>query len=94
MAAYMLTTVDNPYNPFTQFESWYAYDAGMGYNSCALLDRFIKSSDNLSEADQELAMNSAIDEILEINVFGVHTKVTKEGFLTKEQRKAANLKLP
>ena len=29
---YMLTTVDNPYNPFDQFNHWLLFDTENGYN--------------------------------------------------------------
>lgn len=34
-----LTTFDNPFDPFEQFDLWYQYDTDKGYNSCAYLDR-------------------------------------------------------
>jgi hypothetical protein len=76
MVEHMLTTVDNPYDPFTQFDDWYAYDTASGYNSSALLARVVRLSDELSEADQSAAIESAIDEVVQFNASGVHRKVT------------------
>lgn len=77
---YMLTTVDNPFDPFTRFDEWLAYDTRMGYHSSAFLDRIAIVSNDLSEADQSLAIQNAIDEIVEENVSGMWTKVSrKEG---------------
>jgi hypothetical protein len=73
----MLTTVDNPFNPFTHFDEWFAYDHKLGYNSCSLLARIVRSSDELSEADQQLAINNAIHEIVDINASGMHRKVRR-----------------
>lgn len=71
----MLTTKDNPFNPFTHFEQWQAYDENKGYNTCAYLGRIVMSSDELSEADQMLAIESAIDEIVEYDILGLYQKV-------------------
>lgn len=60
----MLTTVDNPYNPFSQWDEWYVWDIVHGYNSCGLLARVARTSDFLSDADNRLAINLAIDEII------------------------------
>lgn len=72
---YMLTTVDNPYDPFTQFDEWYAFDVSHGYHTAAFLARITKTSDDLSEPDQQVAIQQAIDEIVEENVLGVYRKV-------------------
>jgi hypothetical protein len=74
----MLTTVDNPYDPFTQFDEWYAYDERSGYHTTSLLARITVTSHELSEADQSLAIELAIDEIVSENVSGVHRKVTRK----------------
>ena len=42
---YMLTTVDNPFNPFTEFDEWFAFDRQMGYNTPSFLDRIAKVSE-------------------------------------------------
>ena len=48
---YMLTTIDNPFNPFTNFDDWYAFDTSKGYNTCAYLDRICNSSENFTEEE-------------------------------------------
>lgn len=72
---HMLTTLDNPFNYFTDFKAWYAYDTEKGYNTLGLLDRVIITSDDLSYADQVLAREQAIDEIIKENVTGLYAKV-------------------
>ena len=79
----MLTTIDNPYNPFLQWRDWYAFDVKQGYNSCALIARITKSSQELSEADQALAINDAIKEIVKYNLSGKHIAATKDHFKQK-----------
>jgi hypothetical protein len=71
----MLTTIDNPWNPFTHWDEWREYDEAAGYYSLALLARVAVSSDELSEADQDLAITEAIKEVVEENVSGVHVAV-------------------
>lgn len=73
----MLTTEDNPYDPFTQFDEWYAYDIQQGYNTCAYLARIAVTSDELSETDNDQALDAAIDEIVEFNLTGNYKVVYK-----------------
>lgn len=75
MAESMLTTVDNPFDPFTQFDEWYRFDTSAGYNTSALLARVVRTSDELSEPDDSAAIEAAIDEIVRENVSGMHRKV-------------------
>lgn len=73
---HMLTTVDNPYNPFTEFDEWNAWDQAQGYHTMSFLARITRTSDELSEADQLVAVENAIDEIVNENVLGLWRKVT------------------
>jgi hypothetical protein len=75
---YMLTTVDNPYDPFTRFDEWLTWDAQAGYNTPGMLDRIAKVSNELSEPDQALAIQNAIDEIVQENVCGMWRKVSRD----------------
>lgn len=74
----MLTTIDNPFDPFDSYDEWYAYDFQQGYHTPGLLARVAVVSDELSEADQSLAIEQAIDEIVSLNVSGLHKKVSRE----------------
>lgn len=78
MATSMLTTVDNPYSPFSQYREWDTFDRERGYNSASLLARVLITSDELSSADQDLAIEEAIDEIIKENVTGVFKRVRKD----------------
>jgi hypothetical protein len=75
---YMLTTVDNPYNPFTQYDQWNAFDISHGYNTASYLARIVLSSDSLSDAQQEQAIDDAILEICKFNILGIYRKVTEQ----------------
>jgi hypothetical protein len=75
MVRHMLTTVDNPFNPFTQFDEWYTWDESAGYHTSSFLARIVRSSPELSEADDAQAMEDAIDEIVRENVLGMWRKV-------------------
>ena len=77
MDVYALTTTDNPYDPFTQFDEWFAYDEQLGYHTCGYLARIVKDSSDLSPSDQNFAVNQAIDEILKFNLTGNYKKVKK-----------------
>lgn len=74
-ALHMLTTVDNPYNPFTQFDEWMSFDERSGYFTTQYLARITFSSTELSDVDQSIAIEEAIDEAVEENVNGMYRKV-------------------
>lgn len=62
-----LTTIDNPYDPFTQFDSWYQYDDEKGYGTCAYLARIASTSPDLPEEQNEEEIERAMDEICYFN---------------------------
>ena len=75
--ASMLTTTDNPFDPFTQFEDWYGFDEQKGYHTSSYLARIARISPDLSPKDCDEEMERAIDEILKYNLTGKYKKVTK-----------------
>lgn len=75
---YMLTTIDNPYNPFKQFDSWFLFDVEKGYNTCAYLDRIARTSDQLSDAENDEELERAMNEIIANDFMNIYKKVKKE----------------
>lgn len=62
-----LSTTDNPYNPITEFDSWFRYDQDKGYSSCSYLDRVAITSSALTDEENEREIERAIDEIVFMN---------------------------
>lgn len=81
--ACMLTTFDNPYNPFTHFDQWLHFDTEKGYNTCAHLGRIAKTSDEFSDEEYNRAIEAAIDEIIRFDFRNIYKKVYKN----KEKQK-------
>lgn len=75
MTVHMLTTVDNPYSPFIQFDEWLQFDESSGYYTTQYLARLTLSSGDLSEADQSSAIEQAIEDIVRENINGMYRKV-------------------
>lgn len=73
-----LTTADNPYDPLDQFAEWWNYDTSMGYHTAAYVARVARTSEELSDADNQLALIRAIDEIIELNPLIPYIKIERE----------------
>ena len=73
----MLTTFDNPYDPFDDFTSWLLFDNEKGYNTCNYLARIAKTSDELSDQENNKEIERAIDEIIYYDPFNMYKKVKR-----------------
>lgn len=73
----MLTTVDNPYDPFTRFNDWLMFDIEKGYNSCAYLARIANTSSQFTDEENEEETERAIDEIIKYDPFNLYRKIKK-----------------
>lgn len=70
----MLTTFDNPFDPFEQFTSWFLFDVEKGYDSCSYLARIAKLSDDMSQVEKDKEIERAIDEILKYDDLNIYKK--------------------
>lgn len=74
----MLTTIDNPFDPFEEFTSWFLFDVEKGYNTCSRLARIANISDELSEKEVDEEIERAIDEIIKYDFMNIYKKVKRE----------------
>ena len=70
-----LTTSDNPFNPFNNFDAWFNFDVQQGYNSCQYLARVANTSDSLTDSENSLIIEKAIDEIISLDPFNIFKKI-------------------
>lgn len=75
MVEYGLTTVDNPYDLFTQFDSWFLYDVEKGYNTCGYLARIARTSPAFTDEENATEIERAIDEIIKYDFMNIYKKV-------------------
>ena len=74
----MLTTFDNPFDPFEQFTSWLLFDDEKGYNTCGKLARIVELSEDMSQKEIDEATEKAIDEIIKYDFMNIYKKVRKK----------------
>lgn len=74
----MITTKDNPFNYFTDFDNWYTFDEQKGYHSLSYLARIAKTSSDLTDKEYSEIIEAAVDEIVEMNILGIYEKVVYE----------------
>lgn len=71
----MLTTFDNPFDPFEQFTSWFLFDVEKGYNTCSYLARVAKLSEDMTDKERDEEVERAIDEIIYYDFMNIYKKV-------------------
>lgn len=79
----MLTTFDNPFDPFEQFNLWLMFDKEKGYDSCERLMRIARITDDMSEVEINIETERAIDEIIKYDIMNVYKKVSKNDEITQ-----------
>lgn len=71
----MLTTIDNPFNPFTQFDEWYTFDMSKGYDCCGRVARLMNTNSDLSDEEELRSNEQAIDTIIKNDFLNIFKKV-------------------
>lgn len=56
----------NPYNPFSQFDDWYAWDIAFGFDVCGLIAKEAPTSaENLTDMENDELIDEAIHIVLD-----------------------------
>ena len=74
----MLTTIDNPYDPFEEFTLWMLFDNEKGYNSSGRLMRIANITDEMSQVEIDQEVERAIDEIIQYDFMNIYKKVRRK----------------
>ena len=75
MVRCFLTTFDNPYSPYEEFEKWYQYDIEHGYNSSGLLMRIAETSSQFTDNENAYEIEKAIDKIVAADPINIYKKL-------------------
>lgn len=78
MKEFAITTLDNPYDPFDEFDKWLVYDNALGYKTLLLLNGFAHTSEQFSDKLNNEIIEEAIDEIVEMFNGKVFKKIIRE----------------
>lgn len=70
-----ITTLDNEFNPFEEFDKWKQRDEELGYDTCSTLDRIHGSTIELSNELNEILLEKTIDNLLREFSFVDYIKV-------------------
>lgn len=74
---FLLTTFDNPFDPFTQFDDWNRYDTDTGYCTWQRLDKLMpKNYLRMSSGERNHYLSKAMNELVTVlpNIYKVVSK--------------------
>lgn len=74
----MITTIDNPFDPFEQIEAWRMFDIEKQHFTCERLARVTRLSPEMSDFEKEQEIERAIDEIIKYDPEDKFIKVTRQ----------------
>lgn len=74
---FMLTTYDNPYDPFEEFTPWFKMDLLLGHNCCQLLANESNTNEIASDEVNDKEIITAMDRIVEREPT-IYKKISKE----------------
>lgn len=80
----MITTIDNPYDPFEQFTSWRLFDIEKEYYTCEHLARLLKPLDGLSEKEINDEIDRAMDVMIDTDILNIYKKVYSNASKTQD----------
>ena len=77
-ARFMLSTIDNPHSPFTDWAPWLMEDIRLGYNTCGLLARMTAAAESIDDESEVIGMY----DVVRNDFYGVHVVVVPEDYVS------------
>ena len=73
-----ITTIDNPFNPFDDFNSWFMFDIEKGYYTSSKIARLTHLTDDMTEKEENEEIERAIDELIKVDPLDIYIKIVQE----------------
>lgn len=73
----MITTIDNPYDYFTDFVNWFMFDTEKGYNTCSYLARLAEVTDSMSQPEINKEIERCVDDMIKYDFMNIYKKIYK-----------------
>lgn len=75
---FMLTTIDNPFNPFVDYASWLSFDKENHYDSAERVMRIAELEEGMTEVEEQKEIERAINEVIKHDFLHIYTSVSQE----------------
>lgn len=72
-----ITTIDNPFDPFEDFESWFSFDCEKGYYTCSRLARLANIEENMTEEEEDKEIERVTDRLIQLDPLDIYKKIIK-----------------
>lgn len=82
----MLTTIENPFNPFKNFENWLKFDREKNHFTLELIDRFTLSRTSFTEEFDRMMYDWALEDIIESDFEGKYRIVNENSYFLEDNR--------
>lgn len=75
---YMLTTLDNPFDPFDDYKAWHMFDCEKGHNTSSRIARIAQLNSEMTQKEEEEEMDRVMDLIIKYDAEDKYIKVQEK----------------
>ena len=75
---YMLTTLDNPFDPFNNFADWFKFDLEKGHNTSSRIARIADLNSEMTQKEVDEEMERAMNLIVKYDFEDKYIKVQEK----------------
>ena len=74
----MISTKDNPFDPFDDFNAWLLFDKEKGYDSNERVARLAHITEDMTEEESDKEFERAMDRLIEIDPLDIFIKIRRK----------------